>query len=103
MSQTLTFVEGQFCATHCEPYGASKHGHDWWVRAFWNEGQDYRSYQSVFYKLLENMDHTDLNDLIGRDATNEGVARYLAENMDCVEVEVWRFEKGHRFGAVWRK
>lgn len=52
---------------------------------------------------LAAIDHGDLNGLLGRQATNEGIAAYLGETLGCLEVKIWRFERGRRFGALWRK
>jgi len=99
----LTYAEGQFCGIHCGPYATVTHGHDFWVRATWEGKGDFRIWRDMLDDELSALDHRDLNALLGDKATNEGIATYLGPVLDAVEVEVWRFDRGRRFGAIWRK
>jgi hypothetical protein len=101
--KTLTFVEGQFCGVHAEPYSKKKHGHDFWVKVTWKECGNFRNFRKILDDELEEMDHSDLNFLLYNKATNEGIAEYLGNKLTAEEVEVWRFDKGRRFGAIWKK
>lgn len=98
-----TYVEGQFCGIHTEPYAHVTHGHDFWVRSTWEQRGDFRLLRDLFDDELSALDHRDLNSLFGNNATNETLAAYLGSVLGSSEVEVWRFDRGRRFGAIWRK
>ena len=99
----LTFVEGQFCGVHCEPYADVVHGHDFWVRVSWENNGDFRFCRDILDDELIGLDHSNLNSLLGAKATNEGIAEYLGNLLDADEVIVWRFDRGRKFGAKWSK
>lgn len=102
---TETYVEGQFSAAHIGPYADGVHGHDWFVRAYFENTQ--LSAITLMEKLdevLARYDHKCLDDIINhKNATNEGMATIIKwglEKWGCTKVEVWRYHKNRRFGAV---
>lgn len=97
----LTIVTGSFAADHFKPYGAHRHGHDWHVRLALAESGHKDGPQARLDAKLAELDHGFLDDLIP-DASNEGVAQWLGEQLAAAWVQVWRFEKGREFGAEWR-
>ncbi|AOR76512.1 hypothetical protein [Novosphingobium resinovorum] len=99
----LTYAEAQFCGIHKAPYSAFTHGHDFWVRVTWKDAGDFRLWRDTLDDEIAGLDHADLNELLGDKATNEGVAAYLGAILGAVTVEVWRFDRGRRFGAIWQR
>lgn len=102
-----TYVEAQFCALHKEPFGHALHGHDWWVRAEFQSAdppRPFAEYQKRLDGLCSCLDHHEIGMVVTEgSATNEGVATWFLNRMragGCVRVEVWRYERGRKFGAV---
>lgn len=104
-----TFIESEFNAKHLGPFATNFHGHKWFVRAhFAQTGAAIVNAEALQKDVDETLEKAfgtvPLDTVLGqRNATNEGVAKacfdLLAWVGKCVKVEVWRVEKGRRFGA----
>lgn len=97
----LTLVTGTFSADHQKPFGDRRHGHDWHVEALVPDGKHKDDPQTRLDALLAKLDHGFLDDVM-RDPSNEGVAEWLGAYLKAEEVVVWRFDRGRKFGGVWR-
>lgn len=97
----LTIVTGSFSADHCKPYGAHRHGHDWHVEAEVPAGEHKDAPQARLDALLAQLDHGFLDDAMD-DPSNEGVAEWLGVQLAASSVKVWRYDRGRKFGGVWR-
>lgn len=97
----LTLVTGSFSADHQRPFGVDRHGHDWHVEALVEYGEHKDTAQGHLDVLLDMLDHRFLDDVIP-DPSNEGVATWIGEQLCAVEVTVYRFDRGRKFGGVWR-
>lgn len=97
----LTVVTGSFAADHERPYGKSRHGHDWHVRAALPDGAHKDEPQGRLDAVLAGLDHGFLDVLIP-DPTNEGVAEWLGARLGAAWVYVWRYDRGREFGGWWQ-
>ena len=87
-SECLTGVGAHISAAHRDQNGVM-HGHTWTIRAWWiySPGRDAIALRGELVRLLAVHDHKALPDAL---ATGEGMARYIADELDCHMVEVSR-------------
>lgn len=97
---TSTIVTGSFAADHQKPYGDARHGHDWHVEAALPAGGHKDQPQAVLDRLLARLDHQFLDHILA-DPSNEGVAAWLGDQLGAKWVQVWRYDRGRKFGAEW--
>lgn len=97
----LTVVTSSFAADHQKPFGVTRHGHDWHVRAAFPAGRHKDERQGELDGLLAQVDHGSLDDHLP-DPSNEGVAEWLGRALGCAWVYVWRYDRGREFGGEWR-
>lgn len=97
----LTLVTGSFSADHQRPFGDHRHGHDWHIEALVPDGEHKDRPQDNLDSLLDKLDHSFLDEYL-EDPSNEGVAEWIGARLGAVEVTVLRFDRGRRFGGVWR-
>lgn len=97
----LTTVTGTFSADHMKPYGDARHGHDWHVEAEVPAAGHKEQPQAHLDRLLGQVEGSFLDDLL-ESPTNEGVAQWLGAALGADRVAVWRFDRGRKFGGVWR-
>ncbi len=105
MVKTTTYIEGQFAAAHVGPYAETVHGHDWFVRVYFDASRHSAiDLMEALDRTLELLDHKCIDDILGADmATNEKLAVFFLSYLSvrgAAKVEVWRFHKMRRFGAV---
>lgn len=98
----LTIVTGSFAADHKGPYGKHRHGHDWHVRAALAPSGHKDGAQARLDRVLAVLDHAFLDALVP-EASNEGVAEWIAAQLDCGWTYVWRYDKGREFGGWWQR
>jgi hypothetical protein len=92
---TLQWAEHFICAAHCSPLGVL-HGHTWRVRAYWSKIIDAEDRKAQLVAWCGKRCHTRLE---GMEASAEGLAKSVGEDLSAARVDVWREAEG--LGATW--
>lgn len=104
MTGTLTsFVEARFTGHHDAPFAQRMHAHHWRVRFHYRRPvtADGRTILAEVRQALTPLHQAGLAETLGMEATNEGIALWLAKTLPHlvpVKIEVWRDED--HLGAI---
>jgi len=85
------------CSAHRNKLGVM-HGHTWSVRATWSEIIDVEARKDALVIACAVRCHVVLD---GRDASAEGLAESIGNELGADRVDVWREAEG--LGAAWRR